>query len=302
MNYLLCIFLVILFPSCGTLGAHSVDNNKTAQVIIPLKYPVVLVHGVLAHDRGGITNFWGKIPDILKENGVKVFFGNTDAHGDFESNAIILKATIDRILEETDSEKVNIIAHSKGGVDSRYFIWRYDYGNKVASLTTIATPHHGAELADLIYQEDIVHSKDVKKALKVFGTLYGDINPDIYNVIYQLTTENMDKFNETIGMDQNVYYQSIYSIMSNSFDNIKYFHSYQLIKKIHGDNDGVVSEWSAKWGNNIKKIDGRVSHMEIVDRNTFGVSNPDLRLNYINRTNIPNIYLNIVNELSEMGF
>jgi triacylglycerol lipase len=259
---------------------------------LSLKYPVVLVHGIIAHDRGGIINFWGRIPKKLQENNIKVFFGNTDSWGSYESNAEILKATIDKILEETNSEKVNIIAHSKGGIDSRYLIWKYDYGDKVASLTTISTPHHGAEIADLIYSQKVIHSQITKNALIAFGKLYGDINPDLFNVNYQLTTEKMKEFNENIVMDHRVYYQSIYTLMRNSFDDLMFFYSHRHIKSINGDNDGIVSEYSARWGDNIIKIEGGISHAEIVDSKRRKISG----------INIPDIYMKIVNELGEKGF
>jgi triacylglycerol lipase len=197
-----------------------INANNGTKKIIPPKYPIVLVHGIVAHDRGGIINFWGRIPDQLQENGVKVFLGNTDSWGDYESNAQILEATIEKILQETKSEKVNIIAHSKGGIDSRYFIWKYGYGDRVASLTTISTPHHGAELADLIYKQKIIHSHIARKALNIFGKLYGDINPDIFNLNHQLTTEYMNEFNKNVQMDDRVYYQSMYTTMRNSFDDL----------------------------------------------------------------------------------
>ena len=176
-----------------------------------LKYPVVLVHGIVAHDRWKIINFWGRIPKILEEKGIQVFLGNTDSWGDCDSNARILKSTIEKILLETKTEKVNIIAHSKGGIDSRYLIWKHDFEDKIASLTTISTPHHGSELADLIYNQKIFHSKIAKKALDIFGKLYGDINPDLYNVNYQLTTNRMKEFNESIGINDKVYYKNMHN-------------------------------------------------------------------------------------------
>jgi triacylglycerol lipase len=258
--FITCITIFLLVISCKTTG-EIID----APITLSLKYPVVLVHGIVAHDRGGIIDFWGRIPQKLQENNVKVFFGNTDAWGSYESNAELLKVTIDRILDETNSEKVNIIAHSKGGIDSRYLIWKYNYGDKVASLTTISTPHHGAKIADLIYNQKVIHSRISKNALVIFGKLYGDINPDLYNVNYQLTTEKMKEFNETISMDHRVYYQSIYTVMRNSFDDLMFFYSHWYLKSVDGDSDGIVSEYSAKWGDNVLKLEGGISHAEIVD-------------------------------------
>jgi len=259
---------------------------------IPLKYPVVLVHGVLAHDRMGRVKFWGRIPEVLMARGIKVFLGNTDAWGDYESNALALKGTIEKVLQETGRKKVNIIAHSKGGLDSRYLIWRHGFGDKIASLTTINTPHHGSEIADLIYNRKITHTKLGKKVLAVFGELYGDTNPNLYNVNFQLTTAEMHGFNEKITMDGGVSYQSLYTTMDNAFDDMVFFYSYLYVKKVRGKNDGIVSEHSAKWGNTITKIEGGISHAEILDFKQKKISGID----------IPSIYVEIVAGLSGNGF
>ncbi|MCL2184703.1 MAG: alpha/beta hydrolase [Treponema sp.] len=287
---LLSLFLVqIWFTGCASVPVHPISNDEQNESI--LKYPVILVHGIAVHDRKSIIDFWGRIPETLSNHGIKVYFGNTDAWGTFESNAEILKTTIDNVLSETMSEKVNLIAHSKGGLDSRFFIWKYDYGDKVASLTTISTPHHGAEIADLIFQQKIIHTKSVRNILKIYGDLYGDINPDLYNVNYQLTTFKMREFNENVIMDERVYYQSVYSIMKNEFDDLIFFNSYLYIKRIRGANDGVVSEASATWSNNNLKLEN-ISHTEIVDYKKHKISG----------INIPDIYLDIVRDLGKKGF
>jgi len=255
---------------------------------IPLKYPVVLVHGIIAHDRMSVIKFWGRIPEVLADRGIKVYWGGTDAWGNYETNALTLKGTIENILLETKKEKVNIIAHSKGGIDSRYLIWKYDFGDKVASLTTICTPHHGSEIADLIYNQKIIHTKLTKKVLSIFGELYGDTNPDLYNVNYQLTTAKMEEFNEKITMDNNVFYQSLYTTMDNAFDDMVFFNTYLYVNKIRGKNDGIVSEYSAKWGNNIAKIEGGISHAEILD----------VKKKKISGISVPDIYVKIVEGLS----
>jgi len=257
-----------------------------------LKYPVVFVHGIIAHDRTKHFNFWGRIPDKLKEKGIMVYYGKTDSWGSCESNANILKYNIEKILSENKTDKVNIISHSKGGIDSRYLIWKYNIGDKIASLTTISTPHHGSELADLIYKQDIIHSKAMKKALNIFGKLYGDINPDVLNVNYQLTTDRMKEFNDNIIMDKRVYCQSLYTAMNNSYDDLMFFYSHQYLKKTVGENDGMVCEYSANWGDNVMKIEGGISHAEILDYKKKDISGVD----------ILNVYLKIIENLNSRGF
>ena len=259
---------------------------------IPLRYPVVLVHGIYAHDRKGRLKFWGRIPETLAKRGIQVFLGNTDAWGDVESNAAVLKETTEKTTLETKKEKVNIIAHSKGGIDSRYLIWKYNFGNRIASLTTICTPHHGADIADLVDKHKIVHTKLSRKALKIFERLCGDANPDLYNVNHQLTTKNMEAFNKKVQMDSSVYYQSLYTTMNNAFDDWMFYYPYLYTQKISGDNDGIVSEISAKWGNYTRKICSGISHAEIID----------IKQKPISGINIPGIYVDIVRDLGERGF
>jgi len=274
---------------------HFLERNKIKkrESDIPLKYPVVLVHGIVAYDRDeGHYIFWGRIPHVLREHGVKVFFGNTDSWGNYESNAEKLKTTIETVLQQTNSEKVNIIAHSKGGIDSRYLIWKYDFGDKVASLTTISTPHRGAEIADLIFKQEFIHSEITIKALAIFGELYGDTNPDLYNVNYYLTTEKMKEFNEEVVMDPRVYFQSLYTTIDNKFNTLMSVSGYLYLKSVSGENDGVVSEYSARWGGNPRKIASGVSHADIIDYKREKVSGID----------IPDIYLDIAHDLAERGF
>jgi len=296
MKRWLVILLIILLASFFMIGCvHLLEQNTARRraADVSLKYPVVLVHGIVAVDRGvGYHIFWGRIPDVLRAHGVKVFFGNTDSWGNYESNAEKLKATIEMVLQQTNSEKVNIIAHSKGGIDSRYLIWKYDFGDKIASLTTISTPHHGAEIADLIYRQDIVHSDITRKALAIFGELYGDTNPDVYNVNYYLTTARMRAFNEMVVLDPRVYFQSLYTTIDSKFNSLMSVSGYLYLMAVVGENDGVVSEYSARWGKAPRKIASGVSHADIIDYKREEISGID----------IPDLYLDIVHDLSKKGF
>jgi triacylglycerol lipase len=257
-----------------------------------LKYPVVLVHGIVAHDRKSTIPFWGRIPEQLRERGAAVFLGNTDSWGNYESNAKTLQTVIEKIIRETKKEKVNIIAHSKGGIDARYFIWKYNAAAITASLTTIATPHHGSEIADLISRQKAVHSGIAKKTLALLGKLYGDQNPDLYRLNQQLTTEKMREFNKTVAIDKRVYYQSMYTTMRNSFDDLLFFYSHRYIQSISGANDGVVSACSANWGRNVFTMADGVSHAEILDYKKKRISG----------INIPELYIKIAEELGKKGF
>ncbi len=85
------------------------------------RYPIFLVHGMGIRDFKHI-NSWGRIPSVLRNRRFTVFQGNQDANGTIEDNAAALKETILNTIANTNCEKVNIIAHSKGGLDARFMI------------------------------------------------------------------------------------------------------------------------------------------------------------------------------------
>lgn len=105
-------------------------------------YPVLLLHGLNCQDERPIY-YWGRIPSILRKHGTTVYLGGQDAWGTVKDNAEYINMQINNIILKENCDKVNIIAHSKGGLEARYLISSLNMANKVASLTTISTPHHG---------------------------------------------------------------------------------------------------------------------------------------------------------------
>ena len=114
------------------------------------KYPIILVHGIAIRD-SKILRAFGKIEKRLSDAGFSVYTASTDAFGTIENNAEQLKGIILGILDGTGCEKINIIAHSKGGLDSKHMIARLGMSDKVASLTTLSTPHKGSPVATKIW-------------------------------------------------------------------------------------------------------------------------------------------------------
>lgn len=106
------------------------------------RYPVILVHGILIKDFHIFKSF-GKIEESLKKNGYSVSTAPTDGFGTIENNAAQLKEYVRKILKEQHAEKVNLIAHSKGGLDCIHMIKALGMEDSVASLTTLCTPHLG---------------------------------------------------------------------------------------------------------------------------------------------------------------
>lgn len=127
-----------------------------APVGLGAPYPVVLMHGMSGFgqlDLGpvDITYFDGVVEDLTK-NGEAVFVTVVPPYDTSEARALALSKQIDEILKRTGKAKVNLVGHSQGGMDARVITSPQGlaYGDRVASVTTVATPHHGSKVADAV--------------------------------------------------------------------------------------------------------------------------------------------------------
>jgi len=256
------ILTLLIFGSCKT--------TKLPQDQCATKYPILLVHGISYRDDVPLIKYWSKIPKVLEKNGAKVYLAHQDAFNSHAENAVIIKKRIEEILEETGAEKVNIIAHSKGGLESRYAITKLRMSNKVASLTTLATPHKGSAIADTVL--DFLDRKGwMDWSLKLIGKyakILGDKHPDVYLSTYELTNEYMQHFNKSVPDIPSVYYQSYGGMINEKYPVWLVQIQYKLMIKAEGKNDGVVSKNSYTWGNFRGVVrsndDFGVSHFDIV--------------------------------------
>jgi len=159
------------------------------------KYPILFVHGVGFRDRKYL-NYWGRIPSALEQKGATIYYGRQDSWGSIEHNAITLKDNIEKLLADVGCEKINIIAHSKGGLEARYAISSLGMADKIASLTTLATPHRGSKTVDLLLKLPKTFYKMWAFFANITFRCLGDKNPDFYTVAHHFTLRHMEEFNE----------------------------------------------------------------------------------------------------------
>jgi triacylglycerol lipase len=259
-------------------------------------YPIVLLHGAGFRDDSLFYNYWGRIPKALKKAGARVFYGNQDAWGSLESNGQRIAEEIKKILQETGSQKVNIIAHSRGGLEARYIISAMDMADSVASLTTISTPHHGSKTLDIFYNLPVGLYKFAASVMNLFFRILGDKNPDFFTSSRQLSSIECQSFNEKHPNDKKVYYQSYGASMKSPLSDLLFMETYILVYFIEGDNDGLCSVESSRWGEfkGVFRSKGffGISHGGVVDSYRFNYSGVDM----------PKAFVDIVQELKKKGF
>ena len=80
--------------------------------------------------------------------------GHSDKCGSSLEHATELNQIVDNFKTATDSPKLNIGAHSKGGLDARMYLGNNLSDDSVANLIMIGTPNKGSPLADRDYKSD----------------------------------------------------------------------------------------------------------------------------------------------------
>jgi triacylglycerol lipase len=115
-------------------------------------YPIVLSHGFFGFDTFAGLDFFTyffEVKDTLAAEGeLLVFTPTVDPFNDSATRSAQLERQIEAVLASTGAAKVNVIAHSQGGLDSRMVAFRHP--EWIASLTTVSTPHRGTPVSDLV--------------------------------------------------------------------------------------------------------------------------------------------------------
>ena len=236
--------------------------------MIDLKYPVLLLHGLFYRDR--FKRYWGRIPEFLRNEGVKVFLGGHDGSVSVERNGEFLAERIKEICQETGAEKVNIIGHCKGGLDARYAITRAGAAPYVASLTSLGVPHMGSmPLEKGLKKTPKWFLRALVRVLNAWFKLRGDKDPDVLAGTLDCTPTAAEKFNRETPDDPNVYYQSYAFVNPGFFITPILFPFHLIVSHEEGENDGLLSPCSAKWSNfkGVVRSNGRsgISHCDIAD-------------------------------------
>lgn len=226
-----------------------------------MTYPIVLCHGfirmdLLWHRALAIDNadsiikdrwhYFRGIRTCLMQHGHLAFHSSVPSAGSLARRTRALKKELLNICAHSGAEKLNLIGHSMGGLDARMMLWEDRHQgqirSKIASLTTIGTPHEGSSYADWSFR----YLKPVPAgALRLGIDLRGmhdllcarrqPFNRAPRVMDYERTLSRKIKFQAFAGTQD---FDDIHAVLQPS---------YAIIRKKEGLNDGLVSVDSARW-------------------------------------------------------
>ncbi|WP_428937592.1 esterase/lipase family protein [Fontivita pretiosa] len=222
--------------------------------------PIVLQHGLFGFGQFELAklklSYFRRIDDALLERGHPLIVSRVHPTGPIRLRAAQLKRTILQQIEARRIEqRVVIIAHSMGGLDARYMVSRLGMASHVAAIVTVCTPHRGSPYADWCL-------KNLGKrlgGLKVMNLLGLDVR-----AVSDLSVESCARFNECVPDHPDVRYYSISA--ARPWHHVPPFllHSHRLIYDREGDNDGLVSVASARWGQHLETWPA--DHLHVINK------------------------------------
>ena len=170
------------------------------------RYPLVLVPGMLGFIRLVLYPYWYGIVSALRRGGAVVVAVKVSPLHSSEVRGEQLLAVIDDILRQTGAQKVNLIGHSQGSLTARYAAAKRP--DLVASVTSVAGPNHGSELADYLqrhYPADSAKGHVFSAVLRLINALMSLLDTgyrgpklpvDLHASHVSLTTAGVALFNQ----------------------------------------------------------------------------------------------------------
>lgn len=217
-------------------------------------YPIVLAHGIARFDAllrdvlkddaaaDDCSHYFRRIRSTLRAKGFIAEHSSVPWAASVAVRALVLKSEVARVLAQTGAKKVHIVAHSMGGLDARHMLFEHqsdDMHEKVASITTIGTPHWGTSFADW----GLRNATLLLMVLQELGISQLDGFKD-------LTTTACAQFNEQAAEFESnckVTFRTYAGTQDASYVFALLQLPWHIIQVHEGDNDGLVSVRSARW-------------------------------------------------------
>jgi triacylglycerol lipase len=208
--------------------------------------PVVLVHGLFGFDRIGVPgarfDYFRGIARHLETLGCAAHAVRLPAAASVPERARQLVSAI----EALPHPRIDLIAHSLGGLDARYALTHLGLASRVRSLVTVGTPHRGTPLADLALKGPLVWARRIVRALGV-----------PLEALEWLGTDALAEFNAQVVDVPGVRYACVVGGMRNrdSVVPLALIPAHAYLRRVAGPNDGLVPITSQYWGETLAEIE-----------------------------------------------
>jgi triacylglycerol lipase len=186
-------------------------------------------------------HYFNSVSAHLESQGHNVYMPQVNPIGSVRQRAEKLQHDV--LAMNPPRKGVHILAHSMGGLDSRYALAHYSaFAECVATLVTIGTPHYGSPVADAVFDPEHPLAPVIPSFVRNTLTA-GDPNTGAPR---DLTTEAGRGFDALAPKVENVLYANVAGDASKGIHTLYFFRLAAAIGDLTDQiNDGVVTRNSA---------------------------------------------------------
>ena len=211
----------------GFEGVRPKRHVAWSMTSVSAAAPIVFVHGMATQGvdwgnpatSGASGPNWYGTPGVMYQNILDLFNASLGTWStsinlgtsfvlksgvqSISSDSTELQTQLPSVVNTFGARKCHVVAHSKGGLDMRYYLDSTSYrqqllspgGIKVLSLYTIDTPHKGSVLADIMYHNQREYSDQNIKNILLYTPWYKTFFAPTSDAIRDLQIDRMASFN-----------------------------------------------------------------------------------------------------------
>ncbi|MFG1846086.1 esterase/lipase family protein [Micromonospora carbonacea] len=133
-------------PAAAPAGARAATPTSATARAAAAGNPVIVVAGLSTPALG-----YEPLAARLRADGFRVSIFQLPGLGlgDIADSARAFSTYVDQVRAATGAARVDLVAHSEGGLVSRYLIRNLGGGTKVGRYVSLGTPHYGTYVADI---------------------------------------------------------------------------------------------------------------------------------------------------------
>lgn len=225
----------------------------------PTHHPVVLMHGFGALANIMQSGVLHAEAMHLRGRGVTAYAPHVNPYDTIDVRAAAWADRLERILEETQAERVNLIAFSSAGLDARHLATEAGWAERIASLVTVSTPHRGTALAGYVLSRPDLLRRGAVGVMDFMGrAAYETALPRVEDALAELTPEAVAARFDPEDTIDGAWCASFTSRAGKGTDVAMYpglVLPNRILYGLQGSNDGIVPTASGAWGEALGVLD-----------------------------------------------
>ncbi|MFB9234971.1 esterase/lipase family protein [Plantactinospora siamensis] len=133
--------------SASATGPTSRSTSTAGSAVAAAGNPVIVVGGL-----SGFAAVYGPLADRLRADGYRTFVYELPelGFGDIAASATAFRGYVGRVLASTGAARVDLVAHSEGGLVSRYYLRNLGGAGSVGRYISLGTPQYGTYVANIL--------------------------------------------------------------------------------------------------------------------------------------------------------